>query len=245
MADVSDMVCPNHPSEQAVAKCHTCFKPACEDCREKINGRDYCSVECAANDARTQENIGKSKKGLLGKLIKPIFIFAILGGIGYGGWWAWNNKRAEIMEAKEKLAAKANEVKEKAGKIDIGAKGAIEDQLEILETAVKEGNFDQAKPIFASSCAYLPFESKTSKRPSAFIQMCKQNRSTDFIVHISDIKYSEKSEAYGVIAELHFITREQTGPRNRILPVTLIFKKSLDAWRLERIRETGKLEWRR
>jgi hypothetical protein len=245
MADLTDVVCPNHPSEQAVAKCHTCFKPACQECVKKINGRDYCSVECAANDARTQQNIDKGKKGFLGKLIKPIIILAVLGGLGYGGWWAWNNKRAAIMEAKDKAAALANQAKDKVGKIDLGAKGAIEDQLKIFETAVKDGDFNAAKTVFGGSCTYIAHGSTSSKRPSAFLQMCKQNRSTDFVVHISDFKYSEKQEAYGVVAELHFITREQTGPRNRILPIRFIFKKTSDKWMMVSIKETGKLDWRR
>jgi hypothetical protein len=245
MADLSDVVCPNHPSEQAVAKCHTCFKPACKECVKKINGRDYCSVECAANDARTQQNIDKNKKGFLAKLIKPIIILAILGGLGYGGWWLWQNKRGAIMEAKATAEAKLNEAKEKVSKIDLGAKSEIEDVLKHLETAVKDGDFTAAKSAFSGGCAYLPHGATASKRSSAFLQMCKQNRATDFLIDISDFKFSDKQQAYGVIAELHFITREQTGPRNRILPIRFIFKKTSDKWTCVSIKETGPLEARR
>lgn len=245
MADLTDVVCPTHPSEQAVAKCHTCFKPACKDCVKKINGRDYCSVECAANDARTQQSIDKNKKGFLGKLIKPIVILAILGGLGYGGYWFYTNKRGDFERAKAAATAKLNEAKEKVSKIDIGAKGEIEDVIAHFESAVKEGDFNAAKEVFSGSCSYIPHGAKASKRSSAFLQMCKANRSTDFVVHVSDFKYSEKSQAYGVIAELHFITREQTGPRNRILPIRFIFKKTSDKWTMVSIKETGPIGVRR
>ncbi|MFT5130204.1 MAG: hypothetical protein ACI8W8_003833 [Rhodothermales bacterium] len=245
MADLTDVVCPNHPSEPAVAKCHGCFKPACKECVKKINGRDYCSVECAANDARTQQNIDKNKKGFLGKLIKPIIGLVVVGGLAYAGKLYLDKNPDALKKGQAALEEQANKVKKKVSTIDLGAKGEIEDVIKLLETSVKEGDFNAAKAVFSGSCSYTPFEATGTKRASAFLQMCKANRATDFVIHTSDFKFSEKQAAYGVIAELHFITREQTGPRNRIVPVRFIFKKTSDKWTMVSIKETGKLQARR
>ncbi len=56
---IPDKVCRNHPDRAAVTRCETCFKPLCEECKQQLLGKTFCSDQCARSWHEVDRNIAE------------------------------------------------------------------------------------------------------------------------------------------------------------------------------------------
>lgn len=82
--------CINHPTKVAVARCKTCHRPLCNECKLITDIGIFCSEQChdrAKAFSERVESLPLPRRRTFGRLfsfIKKLFFLAILVAIAYG-----------------------------------------------------------------------------------------------------------------------------------------------------------------
>lgn len=92
---MQDKVCPNHPENQAVTRCTTCFKPLCGACVVEKGNMDFCSDQCATNhfttNASISDSLARDAAARRRKRIVKLFLLLVLLAMGFAGAFYWRN----------------------------------------------------------------------------------------------------------------------------------------------------------